>query len=255
MTTSSSRSLSPRRRAWVIGLDRAILGFLRHWLLVFNVLWGLFVALPWLAPVLMQTGQAGVAGIIYSAYSTQCHQLPQRSYFLFGPQTTYSLTEVQAAWQNTNNPYILRQFVGNEAMGWKVAWSDRMVSMYTSILVAGLAFAFIRKRLRPMPIWAFAVFVLPMVLDGGTHLVSDLAGIGHGFRDSNDWLAVLTGRAFPLWFYAGDTFGSFNSWLRLITGLLFGVAVVWLAYPYLEEALRESAGELEAKLRGAGALA
>jgi len=94
-----------------------------------------------------------------------------------------------------------------------------------------------------------------MVLDGGTHLISDFAGLGNGWHDSNAWLAALTSQAFPAWFYAGDTLGSFNSWMRLITGTLFGLGCVWLAYPYLEEAMRESRNELETKLRRAGVIA
>jgi hypothetical protein len=37
----------------------------------------------------------------------------------------------------------------------------------------------------------------------------------------------------PASFYAGDALGSFNSLLRLISGVLFSLGVVWLAAPYL----------------------
>lgn len=215
-------------------MNQGISGLLHHWLFILNLLLGIFVSVPWLAPVLMEAGNEGAARAIYLIYSTQCHQLPQRSFFLFGPRLTYSLAEIQAAWQTTNNPFILRQFVGNPQMGWKVAWSDRMVSMYASVFVASLLYAIVRRPLKPLSLWVFAVFVLPMAVNGGTHLVSDLAGIGNGFRDSNAWLAALTGNALPAWFYAGDAVGSFNSWMRLITGILFGVGVVWLALPYLD---------------------
>ncbi len=244
-------SLSPRERALVITLDRVILSGLRHWLFIVNLLFGVFVGLPWLAPVFVRTGQLAPARAIYFLYSTQCHQLPQRSFFLFGAKPTYSLAEIQATWQDTDNPYLLRQFVGNTEMGWKVAWSDRMVSMYTSIFFGGVLFALVRKRLKPMSLWAFILLaILPMLIDGGTHMASDLAGIGNGFRDSNAWLAWLTGNVFPSTFYAGDALGSFNSWMRLITGVLFGVGVVWLVYPYMEQATGETAEVLEVKLRG-----
>ena len=164
----------------------------------------------------------------------------------------YSLSEVQAVWQNTSNPFILRQFVGNDSMGWKVAWSDRMVSMYGGVFLGSLIFWPLRKRLRPLPLWAFALLILPMAVDGGTHMISDIAGLGDGFRDSNAWLAALTGNIFPAAFYAGDALGSFNSWMRLITGLLFGLAIVWLAYPALEEWMAEIADEIEMKFRKAG---
>jgi len=127
-----------------------------------------------------------------------------------------------------------------------------MVSMYGGIAIAGLLFGLFRKRLRPLPIWAFALFILPMAVDGGTHLISDVAGIGSGFRDSNAWLATLTGNLFPQTFYAGDALGSFNSWMRLMTGVLFGIGAVWLAYPYLQEAFTETADSIRAKFQKAG---
>jgi uncharacterized membrane protein len=253
MTQPFSRPVSAHRRALVIALNRAVLDFLRHWLF-FNLFWGIFVITPWLAPVLMQTGQESAARTIYLIYSTQCHQLPQRSFFLFGSKLTYSLSEIQAAWREMNHPAILRQFIGNPELGWKVAWSDRMVSMYTSIFVAGLLYALVRWRLKPLPLKALPLFILPLVIDGSTHLVSDFAGIGQGFRDSNAWLVVLTGNTLPAWFYTGDVLGSFNSWLRLLTGVLFGVGVVWFIYPHFEQFMRESGDKLEAKLQRAGCL-
>ena len=65
--------------------------------------------------------------------------------------------------------------------------------------------------------------------------MSDLAGIGQGFRDTNAWLAALTGNAFAPGFYTGDALGSFNSWMRLLTGVLFGLGIVWYGFPYIEE--------------------
>jgi len=249
---STTTVASSRERTLGVILNRLVYGFSRHWLLIFNLLWGVFIGLPWLAPVFMNIGWTGAGNIIYLIYSTQCHQLPQRSFFLFGEKPMYLLAEVQAAWQNTNNPNILRQFVGNPEMGWKVAWSDRMVSMYGGIFLAGLLYWPLRKRLKPLPIWAFALFALPMALDGGTHLLSDIAGIGNGFRDSNAWLATLTGNLFPQTFYAGDALGSFNSWMRLMTGVLFGLGAVWLAYPYLEEAFADAARDIAIKFEKAG---
>jgi len=68
---------------------------------------------------------------------------------------------------------------------------------------------------------------------GSTHAISDLAGIGQGFRDTNEWLVVWTKNALPMIFYAGDALGSFNSLMRFITGLLAGLGIVWLAFPYI----------------------
>lgn len=223
----------------------------RHWLLLLGIPITLFVALPWLAPVLMKGGYDGAARTIYLLYATQCHQLPQRSFFLFGGKPMYSLAEIQAAWQVTNNPLILRQFVGNAAMGWKVAWSDRMSAMYTSLLFFGLLYGLFRQRIRPLPLWAFALFLLPMFLDGSTHAISDmLAGIGSGFRDTNTWLAWLTNHILPTAFYSGDGLGSFNSWMRLVSGLFFGMGVIWFVCPRLERAFDDSARQMEVNVPG-----
>ena len=59
-------------------------------------------------------------------------------------------------------------------------------------------------------------------------MLSNFAGIGQGFRDSNQWLAVLTNHLLPITFYAGDALGSFNSWARFVTGILAGLGIVWL---------------------------
>lgn len=145
----------------------------------------------------------------------------------------YSLRDIQAAWQDTANPMILRKFIGNDWMGWKIAWSDRMISFYTSIWLFALARCPLRRKIKPLSWWMFALLLLPMILDGSTHAVSDLAGIGQGFRDTNEWLAVLTNHSLPVSFYAGDALGSFNSWARFFSGLLAGLGIVWLAFPYL----------------------
>lgn len=229
-------------------MKRVVLGLARHWLLFVNLLIALWVALPWLAPVFMHLGWVSAAKVIYLLYSFQCHQLPERSYFLFGRQAMYSLAEIQSVWQFTENPLILRQFIGNPEMGWKVAWSDRMVSMYTSILFGGLLYGLARKWLKPLPFWTFAILLLPMIIDGSTHMVSDLAGMGQGFRDTNIWLQIITNNAFSAAFYQGDALGSFNSWMRLITGILFGIALVGFAYPYINDSFADTVRDNEAIL-------
>ena len=229
--------------------DKAIvLGFARHWLLFVNLLIALWVLLPWLAPVLMHWGWTSAGKAVYLIYSFQCHQLPERSYFLFGREMMYSLSEIQSGWRTTTDPFILRQFIGNSEMGWKVAWSDRMVSMYTSILFGGLLYGLLRTRLKPLSFRKFAILLLPMAIDGGTHMISDLAGIGQGFRDTNVWLQMLTKNAFSTAFYQGDALGSFNFWMRLTTGTLFGIALVAFAYPYISEAFAAIVRRNEATL-------
>jgi len=205
----------------------------RHWFEVFLTLYGAWVFLPFLAPLFMHVGWDGAGKAIYLVYSFFCHQLPERSFFLFGEKPMYSLPEIQSAWRDTLNPMILRQFTGNESMGWKIAWSDRMISFYTSIWLFAALWPQLRRRVKPLPWWGFVLLLLPLIIDGGTHAISDLAGIGQGFRDTNRWLAMLTGNSFAATFYSGDALGSFNSIMRFISGLLAGLGVVWLAFPYI----------------------
>jgi uncharacterized membrane protein len=207
-----------------------------RWIFVISLLLGIFIGVPFLAPILMKIGWSEPARVIYFIYSWLCHQLPERSYFLYGSKLTYSLAEVQNAWQNTINPAILRQFIGNPEMGWKVAWSDRMVSMYASLWVFGLLWWPVRTRIKNLKWWGLLLFLLPMALDGSSHFVSDMAGIGQGFRASNLWLVTLTHQTLPASFYVGDAWGSFNSIMRILTGILFGMGIVWFSYPYLDRA-------------------
>jgi uncharacterized membrane protein len=211
-----------------------------HWIVLFGIVFGLYVGLPFFAPVFMHIGWIAAGNAIYFIYSFLCHQLPERSFFLFGPKLTYSLHEIQTAWQNTNNLAILRKFIGNPEMGWKVAWSDRMVSMFTSLWFFGLLWWSFRRHLPKLPIWVLVLLLLPMAVDGTTHLLSDFAGIGQGFRDTNLWLATLTHNAFRPEFYAGDAWGSFNSLMRLVTGLLFGLGIAWFLFPLLDESVSGS---------------
>jgi uncharacterized membrane protein len=211
-----------------------------NWLSIFLVLYGVFVFLPFLAPVMMAWHLPALAKPIYFVYSFFCHQLPERSLFFFGPRWMYPIDAIQAAWQRTDNPLILRQFIGNPQMGWKVAWSDRMISMYGGVWLAALVWVLLGKRAPKVPIWAFVLLALPMALDGGTHFLSDFSGIAAGFRYTNVWLAVLTHHYFPQSFYVGDALGSFNSWMRWLSGLLFSFGLVGWAFPSIRDSLSQT---------------
>jgi len=219
----------------------------QHWFETFLISYGIWVLLPFLAPVFMNFGWVGGGKTIYFIYSFFCHQLPERSFFFFGEKTMYSLNEIQAAWQDTVNPMILRGFIGNETMGWKIAWSDRMISFYTSVWLFALAWWPLRCKVKPLAWWAFVLLLIPMIVDGTTHAISDLAGIGLGFRDTNQWLVMLTNNSLPEAFYVGDALGSFNAWARLVSGLLAGLGIVWLAFPYIfrSQALNQQLDQLK----------
>ncbi|MEM7033455.1 MAG: DUF2085 domain-containing protein [Chloroflexota bacterium] len=225
---------TPTSSKTVDQIGRGLNWFEQHWLFAFNAFWGVFITLPWLAPVFQQLGWTRPANILYFIYNFFCHQLPERSWFLFGPQASYTQAEIGVVW-DISNELVRRHFIGTPEMGWKVAWSDRMVSMYTTIFLLGLLYAYLRQRgfyLKGIRWWWFIIFITPMGIDGTTHLINDALRLG--FRDQNLWAIALTGGIFPAEFYAGDLLWSLNSVLRLITGIFFGIGVVWFLWPMME---------------------
>jgi uncharacterized membrane protein len=122
-----------------------------------------------------------------------------------------------------------RNFLGDDRLGYKVAFCERDVAIYGGILLGGLVFALVRRRVKPLPVlvW-FLVGVLPMLVDGGSQLFAGfpLLPAGWGPREST-----------PL--------------LRTATGMLFGIMNVWLAYPYLEQSMSETRASAAVNLAGA----
>jgi uncharacterized membrane protein len=212
---------------------------LRHSLTVILLLMLLFVLLPFLAPVLMAIGWTGAGKLLYWLYAPFCHQLPQRSWFFFGEKLTYTLDEIRQVYPY-HDFWELRAFAGTPEMGWKVAWSDRMISFYTMTPIFGLLYRL--RRVRPLSWQLLLLTLLPIFVDGTTHIASDLLSnlSATGFRDTNAWLAWLTGHRWPA-FYAGDQLGTFNWWMRLLTGLLAAWGIAASVFPWLDQMLRAEA--------------
>jgi len=232
---------SDRQRKFILAIDRFAWWLAKHWLGLFIVIYGAYVLVPFLAPVFMAMGATDAANAVYTGYSFVCHQLPERSIFLFGDKPMYSYDEIKSVW-SLDGFLGLRQFTGTPEFGYKVAWSDRMMSFYGSIWIGALLFALFRKSIRQLSSLKWFFFgILPVGLDGITHFINDaIAGTtGAGFRDTNDWLRLITGNAFSNAFYIGDALGSFNSDMRWITGFLFGLTTVWFLFPLIEDGMRD----------------
>jgi hypothetical protein len=90
---------------------------MRHWLLSFIIAYGIFNALPFVAPVLMETGWSAGGNAIYTFYSTLCHQMAQRSFFLFGERTMYDLDQLPVTLTGRGNRYAAAQFPGQRTLG------------------------------------------------------------------------------------------------------------------------------------------
>jgi uncharacterized membrane protein len=233
MTSSSDASLP---RNLITRSDRFIYWFSHHWLAVFNVITAIYVGLPFMAPVLMHAGLTGPAQAIYTVYYPLCHQFPYRSWFLFGAQPNYERPQFeQLTGINTLSlPGQLeaKEFKGNEQMGYKVAFCERDVAIYGGLLAGALIFGFVRQRARPMPWWLWAILgVGPIALDGFSQLFSQLP--------------TLFGAYNPLWHPDNPYWRESTPLLRTLTGGLFGFMLVWLAYPYIEDAMLDTRAQLQ----------
>lgn len=242
LTEHSSNDIDASLNDWAAWL---LCLFLRHWLALLLTPALIFVTIPFAAPIAMHWGWTRTGQAIYWLYAPFCHQLPQRSWFLFGTKLTYTLEEINQVYPYTNW-WQLRQFVGTPDMGWKVAWSDRMISFYFMIPAFGLFYTLlhqIRINTQPLSLKVLVWSLAPLTVDGLTRLVSDslLIPFGGGFRDNNGWLALLTANVWP-GFYAGDDAFTFNWWLRLITGVVAAWGITFCMFPSLDQMFQDEKG-------------
>jgi len=219
----------------ITGSDRLSLWISKHYIHVFNGLMLVYLGLPFLAPVLLKNGLDTPANLIYRFYSIMCHQLPFRSWFLFGEQPYYPLaladvpgaiTYEQITGKTTIDLFNDRWFEGNSVVGYKVAFCERDVAMYAAMLIFGLVFAASGKRIRSIPWYLWVLIGLgPIGIDGFSQLPSMIPGL-------------------PGWL----PFRESTPFLRTLTGGLFGVMTTWYLYPMIEDTMKETRNLITRKL-------
>lgn len=205
--------------------DRFTLWLSRNWLSAFNLFTLIYVALPFLAPVLMRSGITGPANVIYKGYSFVCHQFAFRSWFLFGEQVYYPRAEASipgvenyqlATGLDSEDLWSARSYIGSPAKGYKVALCQRDVAIYLGILMFGFVFGISKRRLFGIPWYLWILLgIVPIGLDGLSQLISQPPLSLIPYREST-----------PL--------------LRVVTGFLFGFITAWFGYPIAESSMRES---------------
>ncbi|HEX9987906.1 MAG TPA: DUF2085 domain-containing protein [Chloroflexia bacterium] len=184
-------------------VDRIAGSIGRHWLRWVCMALAIFVGIPWLAPVFAAQGWLGVSDPIYTAYALTCHQLPERAGYVFGYQ---------------------------------VAFCYRNTALYLGIAFFGVLFglardhdvAWLRWLKRPAPWYVFVLLLLPMIIDGGSHML--------GLRDTMPDMVEPTFNSF----YIGSQIWSLNWWLRVLTGATAALGAVWFAFPRMERAMLEA---------------
>jgi len=207
----------------------------RHWLALVNTFFFLYAGLPFLAPVLLANGRTTAANGIYWVYHNLCHLLPSRAYFVAGQQ---------------------------------VCLCHRCLAIYASIFLGGIVFS-VRRHIQPLPPKWYLLFLMPMALDGGMGLASELLqfipiialwiagllifGLVGGLllqQKLLSWQIALVLACIPLALLYLTFVGPHQSniYLRNITGLLFGIGTVWLAYPMLQEGFSDIEQDTQNKL-------
>lgn len=224
-----------RKGQTVTRSDQIYFWGVKHYLAVLNLVFLLYVGLPFVAPTLMKAGLTTLASVIYRIYSALCHQFAFRSFFLFGEQPYYPLKEAGltgiktldqvTGFSDLENIFgvsrlYARQFVGNPMVGYKVAICERDVAIYGAIFVFGLAYALLRRRLPPLHWALWGLFgLVPIGLDGFSQLFSQL---------NLPWLAQVL------------PYRESTPMERVITGFLFGFCTAWFAFPGIEESMKEA---------------
>jgi uncharacterized membrane protein len=206
--------------------DRFSNWFVNHYMLVFNLIFLVYVGLPFLAPVFMKAGAETPARLIYKIYSPLCHQLAFRSWFLFGEQLFYPRElagmDSVASYEETTGLSSLdvqaaRRFIGDEHTGYKVALCERDIAIYSSIVAFGILFSITGKRLKSIPWYLWILIgIIPIAVDGFSQL-SSLMNLPFSLPEREST---------PV--------------LRTLTGFLFGFTTVWYGYPYVEDTMAET---------------
>jgi uncharacterized membrane protein len=213
---AGARPGSRRERAFERRLRRIVAWMVRHWLGLFIVGWGVFIALPVLAPLLAMAGLDRAADAIYFAYRLTCHQLPHRSWFIGGQAHAYDWATIsqRLGVADQGEIALYHRPVRDPVLGYQFAYCQRDTATHTALWLTALAYALVGRgrRVRRLPLRVFAAALVPLAIDGMAQLV--------GWHEST-----------PL--------------SRTLTGALFGVAVAWLLLPELDEGARDLASWTE----------
>jgi uncharacterized membrane protein len=205
--------------------------------LLFNLLVILYLGGAFLAPTLMRLNLEPAARVLYGFYRPVCHQFGYRSFFLFGEQPFYprelaGLEAYQSFSQATGisemDPRAASEFSGNAALGYKIALCQRDTAIYLFILIFGLIFGVSGRKIKELRWYVWLLLgILPIALDGGTQMVSQM------------------GLSFLSWFPVRES----TPYLRVLTGALFGFFTAWLGYPWLRAACKPAECSLRKSTR------
>jgi hypothetical protein len=163
MTPSSP---SPHESTLTRTANGLVIGMARHWLAIFNTVWAVYLFTPFLGADLHADRLDGARRRHLCDLLCALPSVARPQLLLVWPVagTPITGTDRRAAWTASASLFVERAFIGSPTVGWKVALCQRDVAIYAGVLLAGISYAFVRRRARPLP---FKVFVLLVHPDGG----------------------------------------------------------------------------------------
>lgn len=163
-----------------------------------------YVLFSFLAPILSSIGYVNISNRIYQVYELFCHQRVERSLFLFGDKSFYTVAELKEisylpkdSTSGQYPEYYGHDFNGNEVIGYKVAICIRDVALYLSF---GLTLLLISFQSKVKVKWQYVfILVAPIFIDVGTQMVFEKMRLGGEFLNfiNNVDKRIITG------FFAG----------------------------------------------------
>ncbi len=189
-----------------------------HWILLFFM--AVYTITPFLSPVFFKLGWDRPAWWIQTIYRFLCHQRAERSLFLFGEDLTYSAEELQSYGYHMD--ILGYPFVGNETLGYKVAYCVRDTFLYFFLTLAGFWACF---KPKPMVLkwWLIIPMIIPMAVDGTLQFFSEFFFLSQDQFDFN----------------LAEPFYMSNNVKRAVTGGLAGFAFGLFIFNELRKAVNE----------------
>ncbi len=200
----------------------------RYAIHIIIILIGLYIIFPVLAPVLMRFGLDKPAKLIYWLYSHLCHQLAYRSWFIFGEEAFFPLSEANV-WDGLSYQQAFglpgsdfdaaRSIIGNEIYGYKIALCQRDLAIYCALFFFGLVYLITGKRIKKINIFLWVLLgVIPLGFDGLTQLIKNI----------------------PIKTISSIIFRESTPLLRTWTGAAFGFFTGWYIFPSIDSLIRGS---------------
>lgn len=213
--------------------DQFTYWYSKKYLLVINLFLAFYIGIPFLAPILERSGYTDFSRLIYKAYRFTCHQLAFRSFFLFGDQPIYPRetagiegyeTFFEATEIDERNIIEAQNFIGDDQIGFKVAFCERDLGIFAAMLLYGIYFSITGRKAKQIPfIWVIIIGFIPIGIDGFSQLLPELP-------------------FFTLWDLREST-----PILRLLTGSILGVMLGRYGYPLFEDTMRQTRTALALK--------